>query len=467
MPLTIASKRGIVSSLPAPCTAPSAPFSHGRTVSSAVRDFSSVGRFGLDRLLRPYTPSVFFNRYWERQPLVINRGDTNYYGDLLSIRDFDSLLCTVAPNARETRVVRTINGKVDERNVEAASEKCVNVFALYDSYRQGYTLIVNAVDLRWPPVAHLCRGLEAEIRHGIGANLYFTPAKAQGFAAHFDSHDVFILQLQGEKVWSLYQPSVALPTTETKAGASPKKPGGVAHKGVLKPGDLLYIPRGHVHAAKTSAGSSLHLTVGIHAFLWRDLLLEAVRQAAERDVELRRAVRFDRIGSEQDAGRLVSRGRRLLNSISRSMREILPSLDSGGRVLDGRTPAPDGHFASLDRAADIRLNTLVRRRNGMRCTVSRQGDRAFIQFPGNHVSAPAAVEPALHYIANVAEPFQVQDLPDLLTDRSKCLLASRLIGEGLLRVERSIERMTHEEASNQTQRRKARREGSAGHKAGR
>ena len=34
--------------------------------------------------------------------------------------------------------------------------------------------------------------------------MYITPADAQGFAPHYDDVDVFILQVEGRKLWRLY-----------------------------------------------------------------------------------------------------------------------------------------------------------------------------------------------------------------------------------------------------------------------
>ena len=33
-------------------------------------------------------------------------------------------------------------------------------------------------------------------------NAYITPPENQGFAAHYDTHDVFVLQVSGSKRWT-------------------------------------------------------------------------------------------------------------------------------------------------------------------------------------------------------------------------------------------------------------------------
>jgi len=49
----------------------------------------------------------------------------------------------------------------------------------------------------------------------------------------------------------------------------------------LMPGDLLYLPRGYVHAANTSNSHSAHITVGITVFTWVELISELVASSRE------------------------------------------------------------------------------------------------------------------------------------------------------------------------------------------
>ena len=37
-------------------------------------------------------------------------------------------------------------------------------------------------------------------------NAYITPESARGFEPHYDVHDVFVLQVSGEKHWSVHAP---------------------------------------------------------------------------------------------------------------------------------------------------------------------------------------------------------------------------------------------------------------------
>jgi len=132
-----------------------------------------------------------------------------------------------------------------------------------DRLRQGATLIVNGVHHRVPTVAKLAADLRQEIGYQIHVNLYCSPAKQQGFDCHYDTHDVLILQIEGDKKWFVFHETLSYPTPEMKSSSQlpPKDPPYL--ECILKAGDVLYIPRGHWHYAVACEDPSLHLTVGI------------------------------------------------------------------------------------------------------------------------------------------------------------------------------------------------------------
>jgi ribosomal protein L16 Arg81 hydroxylase len=397
-----------------------------------------VSENGLSRLLRGVPPERFFDRYWERRPLLVRGDGAARVAPLLSIRDLDSVLCGLSLSSADVRLVRSVRRKIADRPVPSTPGGGADFYELYRAYAEGWTLILNGIELRWAPVARLCRSLEGDLRHRVGANLYFTPPRARGFLPHYDTHDVFVVQLEGTKAWRLRESRVRLPIPEQKETAEtgrPVKRGRVILEPVLRAGDVLYIPRGCVHEARTTGRSSLHLTIGVHAHLWRDLLGEILSHAADADVELRRAVMFDDADVDGASRAIARRASRLLARIARSV-DAEQAIDRlTGRLMSRPTPSPDGHFASLDRMPAIALDTRVRRREGMWCSVRRTRGGAVLRFPGNRVGGPAAIEPALHYVAHVEGPFAVRDLPASLTDHAKRVLARRLVKEGLLRIE--------------------------------
>jgi len=117
------------------------------------------------------------------------------------------------------------------------------------------------------------------------ANLYFSMKSHQAFGPHFDLHDVFAVHFEGEKVWNIYEnieknpinhPSFKLSEEQRK-----KRAGKIIDQVTLRPGDLLYIPRGQYHDALASQNGAVHIAFGLSYFksidamtsLWQKFIL--------------------------------------------------------------------------------------------------------------------------------------------------------------------------------------------------
>ena len=99
------------------------------------------------------------------------------------------------------------------------------------------------------------------------ANLYFSMQSHQAFAPHYDTHDVFALHCEGEKVWNIYenfeQDPINHPIFKNSLDERTKKSGKIIDQVLLKPGDLLYLPRGQFHDALASKNGAIHIAFGI------------------------------------------------------------------------------------------------------------------------------------------------------------------------------------------------------------
>ena len=248
-----------------------------------------------DWLLRPHSRDAFLQDCWEQTPYLIGRNDASYYADLFSMEDMDALISVTRPHT-DIVVVRSERGVRSSAPIERDISGAPNIYWLYGMYHAGYTIIVNGAELRWPPIGELCRNLESELGHRVSANLYFTPSGAQGFLPHFDDHEVLILQIEGSKQWSLFQPPTELPLPETALQVDTGRLGR-ARKLTVRAGDLLYVPRGVVHHAVAARKPSIHLTIGIHVTRWIDVIIDVMRMKASQDVRWRKALP---VGSAQD-----------------------------------------------------------------------------------------------------------------------------------------------------------------------
>lgn len=391
----------------------------------------------LSWLLSPMDAGAFWRDHWERRPCAIERRDPRYHAALFSMADLDSVisLSGSAPAPGRIRLVKVEDGRLSSRPVPHTAAGAPDIYCLYRSYAdEGYTITVDRLELQWHAIAALCRGLEQALHHPVVANLYVTPRRAQGFSPHYDTHEVFVLQLEGAKRWHVYGSAAPLPLDDATSPAFAREALGPPELILtLREGDALYIPRGHVHEAATSDAPSMHLTVGVHVFRWADLVAEVLASVARQNRRFREALPpgFLEAGGPETPS-LKERLGELLDELVAEADSDQAAWRLAQRLLSNGQPVPDGHFRSLERLDSIGLDTLVERRAGLPCRVVIDGDRVKVHYPGNILVGPVTIEPAVRFIA-AAGRFAVRDLPHL-PDADKLALATRLIREGFLAV---------------------------------
>jgi ribosomal protein L16 Arg81 hydroxylase len=238
-------------------------------------------------LLAPVLPNDFFRDHWERKPLHLSRGDARYYGGVLTNDDLESIISHA--DLRYPAIQLTQGGGYLPPDAYTKSIPCgresfngvPDVAKVQSAYRSGSTIVLLALHRTWAPLRELCESLENDLNHLVRANAYLTPGDTPGFAPHYDTHEVFVLQVAGSKRWRVFQPPLPLPHhTQPFTPAGYVLPPPLLEL-ELKQGDLLYLPRGYVHAAHTSQGHSAHVTIGISVYTWVDLLSELVASSKE------------------------------------------------------------------------------------------------------------------------------------------------------------------------------------------
>ncbi len=286
----------------------------------------------------------------------------------------------------------------------------------------GATIVLQGLHLHLPPVSAFCRQLEIELGQSVQANAYYTPRAAQGLPVHHDTHDVFVLQVAGEKRWLVYEPALELPLKDQRYGRELGAPGETVHDLVLGPGDTLYLPRGWLHEALTSESDSLHLTIGVNLATWIDAFRAAIDACAD-DVEFRRSVPLD---GRMEADLLERLRERLApEQVARRRRD---------RFVRTRRPIRHGQLGQLRSLADLSAETLVEQRPTVIADLDRNGERATLAFEGRTLEFPARVWEELAFAAAGDGPFCPADLPGELDGESRLVLVRRLVREGFLRV---------------------------------
>jgi ribosomal protein L16 Arg81 hydroxylase len=247
----------------------------------------NIEGFDLTRLLKPVNPEDFFAEYWERKPLHIQRRDHGYYGSLLSQQDLEDIISSSDLRYPAIKLVpkgsnafyRPETYTTNFRHGGDVFNGVPDIDKIFAEYRAGATVTLPGLEQNWEPLGALCRGLESTFDHAVRANVYITGGNTHGFTPHYDPHEVFVLQLAGKKHWRVYDQPLALPLVSQPFGGQPfarnyDNPPPPQMEIDLEAGDLLYLPRGYVHAAATSDSFSAHVTIGITVYTWIDLAAE-------------------------------------------------------------------------------------------------------------------------------------------------------------------------------------------------
>jgi hypothetical protein len=275
-----------------------------------------------------------------------------HHAPLLSVVDLDAFLATDAARAPRVSMAesRREGSAAVPQHEYLREDGRVDLPSLFHAFDHGATLVVSQFHELHAPLMRFCRGLEQVFLHAVQANIYLTPPGAQGFRVHYDTHDVLVLQVEGEKRWRLFpgQP-VPRPTRRTPW------PGNIAPEGepevvTLRPGDTLYVPRGVMHDAAAQGGDapSLHITVGLLEPSFATVLRLAVDLLEETEPALRESFPTWRLA--EGPGRLADLARPLAArlaepaALERAALALLDRLAGDRPALLGRglfVPSPE------------------------------------------------------------------------------------------------------------------------------
>jgi ribosomal protein L16 Arg81 hydroxylase len=398
-----------------------------------ARSVSNKDGVSISWLLAPIQPEKFFRVYWEKQPLVIERDAPAYYQSLLTLHDVDRILASSSIRPPEISLAK--NGKNVPFGLLHTNDLITQPVmhdALFEQYREGATVILQFLHERWQPLAKLSARVAKELSAAVQANVYVTPRNAQGFANHYDDHDVFVLQVAGQKCWQIDdEPTVYLPKHETREKVAIRK-GRSRRKCVLRQGDCAYIPRGWAHEAASTDTSSIHITLGVNSLTWADVLRRAVETACTEDV-LRESLPP---GFATDQPTRADAEKKL----AEHLRRFVVSLDPAHLVNEAAVIARRaGETATIGRLPDLELvglisdSTKIRRRLNVDHQVDHEDAHSRLYFHGKLVTFPAHVAPVLDFVASAVE-FTPAELPGDLDHSGRMVFVARLVEEGFLQV---------------------------------
>lgn len=415
----------------------------GRTTWSEALTESNVSqpvRGMFERLLGQMTEAEFLAKKYEAEPYHCRIEDNSILASLPTLEDIDRILWQA--KGELSTFVALFRDNIQLNPSRSNSGSAFRQW-LADEFHAGATIVIRRVHDAHHGTAVLARQLGQQCNADITVNAYLSPPNSQGFGVHYDAHNIFVVQLAGEKNWKTHGlADVMYPTkdlVEVLDGRTDLlQP--TSHK--LEPGHVLYLPRGEIHQASTSDNVSLHLSFGLHPPTVPEILLEMAEVLAERDPMVRK---LPYLGSINSALRISLK--QLIAALAEAMESDSDILASAltrraRKRVRGMESLFDPEASRFARTPVIGSQSRLLRRQGAECSIREFDEYIDITFPGlgtrEHpasLQAPLNYQSALRFIAEVEGSFTPTDLPGDLSMAQRLTLLQSLFRVGLVRVQ--------------------------------
>jgi len=233
-------------------------------------------------ILAPISPEIFFQDYFAERFLHI-QGAADKFPGLMPWAKLNDLLASQGLWTRETFLMTLNKEQVhpnlycrvrEQRGGQAVAPDPVRVM---EQIKRGATLNLLYIDGFSAELRAIANALRSALGMYTQANLYCSWAGVQAFQAHCDPHDAWVFHTEGEKRWRIYKGRAEAPIRHDSFERVLTQPtvaerGELAAEITLKPGDVLYIPRGVYHEAIALSPGTLHVTFGCFGLIGLDML---------------------------------------------------------------------------------------------------------------------------------------------------------------------------------------------------
>jgi hypothetical protein len=389
--------------------------------------------YSFEWLIEPITPTAFFKDYYERGPLIISGKKASKFQSLLGVAQIEQFLNTTSPTLDDVVVVDAARDIEPEEYTIPGSGAApeIDPARVYQLFGSGATISLSSLQNRLPQFVELCNAISHHLSHTCQANIYLSPPNAQGFKTHYDSHDVFVLQVFGSKIWTIYDTLIELPLHNQGFDFEKHIPGPPSREFTLRAGDVFYCPRGLFHSARSTNESSLHVTLGVIGKTWADVLVEAVSVACLESPEFRKNLPTGFANAGFDTRAAADTFRKLIETVARNAR-LEPILERiANDFVMASHPDLSGCLQELNGVPEVTIDTAVVGRPHLIHLIRQEGENLVIKYGSTTITLPIFTREAVNFAIS-GRPFKVRDLPGQLDDPGKVVLVRRLIKEGML-----------------------------------
>ena len=306
---------------------------------------------------------------------------------------------------------------------------------ILELFLDGHTVVLQGLHRLWPPIIDFAGALTTDLGHPVQVNAYITPPSSTGFSAHYDVHDVFVLQIAGEKKWRIHEPVLVdplrnQPWEDRAAAVSARASEQPLIDEVLRPGDALYLPRGFLHAAEALGAMSIHLTVGVHP-VTRHAVLEALTALAADEASLRSSLPLgvDVSDPAQIEADVAATAEALIDRLRTvTAAQVADRLAAG--VVPGNRSGPISPLRQAGQASRLDADTVLEVRPHMRHALRYDEDHVLLTLPDRRLELPLATGKAVKALLDGAR-LCVAELPGL-DGEDALVLARRLVREAVV-----------------------------------
>jgi ribosomal protein L16 Arg81 hydroxylase len=233
----------------------------------------------------------FFSEHWQRRMLALD----------MDVSGLDRIKAEIGP-LDIARLARLAQGGTQ---AWIAGEHVAHSMIPVDQGNAAQFFAIGAtlyfLNVKLPRLTDALADFLGAPRGRVIASIFLTPASG-GASCHFDMHENFTVQLTGAKRWHIGDaPVVPAPTEGYILGQQlPLSMAGIGilkedtpHIADLKPGSLLYVPRGTWHRTEAGMGAgeeSWSLNLSYYRTMWLDLLEQGLKRRLHGSAKWRASV---------------------------------------------------------------------------------------------------------------------------------------------------------------------------------
>ena len=385
----------------------------------------------IDWLLAPVSFDEFVTEYWDQSPLYIEGRGADYYSEIYTLSDFDSALSNNSIRSPFLRLVRDGN-EIPLAELSSSGYARANVLEeVFAQYREGASIVLQFLHEQNERLMELSRHISIALSTYVQVNAYLTPMGERGLGTHFDTHDVFVMQIHGSKDWTLYDRTHLAPFKNERGSRTEMNNAKPTRSFTMSPGDNLYIPRGWIHKAESRDMSSLHLTIGVHPLRWGQVFLGAVTELIKKDQRFRSALPAGFATCAQQRQVTLNYFHELFSVVTQGIDPVDLLDDAVSSARCGTQPYLKGHLLDLHKIDQIDQSTRLKIRNIDGLSIEDDDSIVRVSYHGKVMECPAVLSESLRFVTG-KEVFTTSELPDMLTTKDKLVFTRRLVKEGLL-----------------------------------